>query len=173
MTGEYRQTEDPEAVAAQAQWQESVGNVIEPMRTAYGKKMERLFGTSPSPESPAVPEEHVDHPIVALQEGAQQEYRDLLSLTRLTAEESDELQTYLRVPYESLTHKQGRFDILRARAAGLAEEEITQMTDARQRLHEAIVRGEARSPELDRVEQTYLRIWDKAKAQWENLSQSA
>lgn len=171
MTGEHTQREDQEAAAAESPWREKENNVIEPMRTAYGKKMERLFGTSPLTESTTVPEGQADKSIGALREGTKEQYRNLFGLTRLSPEENKEFQKYINnVPYKNLiADEQGRFDLLLGKAAGLDQAEIEKMMTARQRLSDAIKRGESNSPE----EEVYVQLWEKAKTQWENLSQSA
>ncbi|OGJ59562.1 hypothetical protein A2635_04330 [Candidatus Peribacteria bacterium RIFCSPHIGHO2_01_FULL_51_9] len=170
----YAQEEDREAVAGEPHGPVAQEQVIEPMRSAYREEYQGVLGTSPLTESLPSPEGHADQSVGTLREGAQKQYYDLFALTRLSPKESAEFQEYLKVPYESLTpERQGNFDILRAKAAGLDQIEIDEMVTARQRLHEAIARGEPRSPTLDHAEQTYLRLWDKAKVQWEKLSQSA
>ena len=167
------ENEDQEVVPGESHGMFVSVGPVERVRDAQRSEYRGILGSPSLTESPPTPEEPTLQSISALQEGAKRQYHDLFALTRLSPEENEKFQKYLNVPYESLKpDEQGYFDVLRAKAAGLDQAEIEDMMSSRKRLHEAIARGEVRSPALDIAEQTYLRLWDKAKARWEDLSQS-
>lgn len=172
MTGEYRQIiEDPEAVAKQAQWRESVDNVIEPIRNAYGKQYEGVLNAPSLREAPIEPEGQTDTSIAALRKETKEQYHNLFGLTRLSPKENEEFRRYLSVPYLSLTsQEQGECDILRAKAVGFPQETIDTMAAARRRLVEGLARREARSKELNDAETMYQIICREAEIQWDKLS---
>ena len=168
------ENEDREAVPGESHGLSINAGPVERVRNAKRAEYQGILGTPHLKESPPLSEEPTLPSISSARESAKQQYHDIFALTRLSPEENEKFQKYLNVPYESLKpDEQGYFDVLRAKAAGLDQAEIQEMMFSRTRLHKAIARGEARSPALDRAEQTYLRLWDKARAQWENLSQSA